>query len=315
MSDSTIYPPRLTGRGLISQHLQAFVEGFQKLSANPFASLMTIFVISIALLLPTGLLVLLNNTKVLAGGWHQATAISVYLQQNISDDQANALANDLRKRADIANVKYITPAEGLKEFQENTGFKQVITALSTNPLPGVLEVVPAVQDQLDLSRLQLFLQQLPQVAQVQLDMQWVNRLYGILNLANRIVYSIMVLLAAGVLLIIGNTLRLALQKYHLEISVIKLIGGSNSYIRRPFLYAGILYGLTAGIVAWLLLDTFISWLQIPVANLSQLYGSQFQLHSLNLSGTAILLLCSILLGFVGTWLAVGIHLANAEAEY
>lgn len=305
----------LTPGAYLNQHLQAFVEGFQQLSRAPLATLMTILVICIALLLPSGLLVLLNNVKTLTGGWQQTTAISVYLYPDINDTQANNLLHTIQVRDDVKTIKYISPAAGLKTFEQQTGFQQVLKVLDGNPLPGVLEVTPKVHQPLPLSQLQNYLQQLPQVENAQLDMQWVKRLYGLVDLASRIIYSIIVLLAAGVLLIIGNTIRLSVQKYRLEISVIKLAGGSDAYIRRPFLYAGILYGFTAGVIAWILLDAFVSWLSGPVANLAQLYGSEFQLQSIDSSSTLILLVGSMLLGFVGSWLVVGSHLASAEPEY
>ncbi len=298
-----------------TQHVHALTDGFQKLSRAPLASLMTILVITIALLLPAGLLVMLNNVKTLTGSWQQTPAISVYLYPNISTAQATDLMHSLQARDDIKKINYISPAQGLKSFEEQTGFQEVLKVLDSNPLPGVLDITPAVHDPLPLSQLQDYLQQLPQVENAQLDMQWVNRLYGIVDLASRIVYTIMILLAAGVLLIIGNTIRLSVQKYHLEITVIKLAGGDDAYIRRPFLYAGVIYGFTAGIIAWLLLDAFVSWMRTPVANLAELYGSQFQLQSLNPSATLLLLLGSVILGFIGSWLVVASHLASTEPEY
>ncbi len=305
----------LTPRAYINQHLQAFVDGFHKLSHAPLASLMTILVISIALLLPSGLIVLLTNVKTLTGDWQKTTAISVYLYPSLSQQQSMDTMRTIQDQDNIKKVSYISPAEGLKTFEQQTGFQQALKVLNSNPLPGVIEVTPSTHDPLQLSQLQEYLQQLPQVENAQLDMQWVKRLYGIIDLASRVVYSIMVLLAAGVLLIIGNTIRLSVQKYHIEIAVIKLAGGSDAYIRRPFLYAGILYGLSAGVIAWLLLNGFVDWLRGPAATLANLYGSQFQLQSLQSTSTLILLLGSMLLGFIGSWLVVGSHLVTAEPDY
>jgi cell division transport system permease protein len=305
----------LTPGAYINQHFQAFFEGFQKLSHKPLASLLTILVISIALLLPSGLLVFLNNVKSLTGNWQRSTAISVYLYPQISQQQATDLMSTIQARDDVKQVNYISPDQGLKSFEQQTGSTEVMQILKTNPLPGVIDVTPSIHDPLALAQLQSYLQSLPAVDQVQLDMQWVKRLNGIISLAGKVVYSIMILLAAGVLLIIGNTIRLSVQQYQLEISVIKLAGGSNAYIRRPFLYSGILYGFTAGIIAWLLLDFFVDWMSAPVAKLASLYGSQFQLQGLNFEETLILLIGSLVLGFIGSWIVVGSHLTDVEPEY
>lgn len=306
---------KLTPRAYFRQHWQALAEGVQQLLTAPLASMLTILVISIALVLPMGLLLLLNNAKSLAGNWQQAAEISVYLQPNISENQVTTLVQTIKARSDVTNVNYISPDQGLKTLEQVTGFQQMIDALNSNPLPGVLEVTPSTQQSLQLSQLQTALQQLPAVTSVQLDMQWVQRLQGLLELADRIVYSLLILLAAGVLLIVGNTIRLAVQKYRYEILVIKLTGGSDAYIRRPFLYAGITYGLIAAIIAWVLLVVFVSLLSAPVANLVTLYGSTFQFHGVDAGMAAYLLFGSMLFGFIGSWLVVGAHLSDAEPEF
>lgn len=300
--------------GYLTLHLSMAIQSLGRLVRSPFASLMTTAVIGIALALPTGLHVLLDNLQRASGDLNDSTQISLFLKPNIDEDRALALADRLRQRADIATAQYISPDQALAEFQSQSGFGDVLEHLSQNPLPGVLVLQPGLKDKAPaaVARIVAGLKQLPEVDVAQLDMQWLQRLYAILATVQRGVMIIAILLGVAVLLIVGNTIRLAIENRRDEIVITKLIGATNAFIRRPFLYYGIWYGLFGGLLALVLVDASILLLQEPVGRLTGLYGSDFHLGLLSpgLSGTV--LGGGILLGLVGAWIAVGRHLSQIE---
>jgi len=291
------------------QHLQAIKLSIRQLSVEPLSSIMTFAVIGIALALPMGLFVLLQNVQTITHGLHDTAQISLYLNMNVKQKQIDNLLRVLQKDEGVAQVKYISPQEALKDFQKQSEFSDVLTELKNNPLPGVIIIKPIknINTRAQINYLFSRLKKLPLINKAQLDMAWLKRLSAIIKLGNRIIYAVMALFAFGVLLIIGNTIRLTTQRYQDEISVLKFLGATKSFIRRPFLYSGIIYGLVGGIIAWLLVDTTMWWLRNPAEQLSNLYGMHFQLQGLNLSSTLVLLISGSLLGYLGSWIAVGKH--------
>lgn len=300
------------------RHLQVFFYSLGQLWRTPLSTLMTAAVIGIALALPAGLQVLLNNAQQLSQGWDGATQISLFLKSDINANQARALARQLRQRPGIADVQYISKDAALAEFKRLSGFGDALTALDANPLPSVLVVHPTapVATHTDGIRttqdLLASLRSLPQVDIAQLDMQWVKRLYAILDIVHRGVLLLSGLLAMAVVLVVGNTIRLAIQNRREEIVVVKLIGGTDGFIRRPFLYTGFWYGLFGGLIAYVLIGLALIALDDPVHQLAGLYGSGFQLHTLGAGATLVLLSGSVLLGLTGSWIAVGRHLRAIE---
>lgn len=275
---------------------------------------MTTAVIGIALALPSGLHVVLKNAQQLSGGWDGAAQISLFLNRSVGDDEAERLAKQIQKLPQVAGVTYISRREALLEFQRLSGFGDALQALKDNPLPSVLVIRPASEASTPkatealLERLGAY----PPVDLAQLDMQWVKRLYVIMELVRRGVVVLAILLAIAVLLVVGNTIRLAIQNRRDEIVVMKLIGGTDGFIRRPFLYTGFWYGLFGGLIAWVLVTLSLSILSDPVERLAGLYQSRFELSGLDLASAIMLLATSILLGLAGSWLAVGRHLREIE---
>ena len=301
-------------RVYLSRHLQVFFYSLGVLSRSPFATLMTTAVIGIALALPSGLHVVLKNAQQLSGGWDGAAQISLFLKRAVPDDEANRLARQIQKLPEVANVSYISRREALQEFQRLSGFGDALEALKDNPLPSVLVIrpTPAASTPVATEKLLQRLQGYPPVDIAQLDMQWVKRLYVIMELVRRGVVVLAALLALAVLLVVGNTIRLAIQNRRDEIVVMKLIGGTDAFIRRPFLYTGFWYGLFGGVIAWLLVSLSLTILSDPVERLTGLYQSQFELTGLDAATTGMLIGSSILLGLAGSWLAVGRHLRDIE---
>ncbi|HFQ13932.1 MAG TPA: cell division protein FtsX [Gammaproteobacteria bacterium] len=301
-------------RVLLLRHLQVFFYSLGQLSRQPLSLFMTSAVIGIALALPTGLHVLLQNAQQISGGWDGAAQISLFLKNSVSDRQARALARELEQRADIARVHYLSREQALAEFRQQSGFGDALEALKQNPLPAVLVIEPADSHSQPQQTAALLadLRRNPRVELAQLDMQWVKRLYAIMDIVHRGVLVLAGLLALAVLLVVGNTIRLAIQNRREEIVVMKLIGGTDAFIRRPFLYTGFWYGFFGALFAFLLVHLALLLLSGPVERLTALYHNSFELSRLDGGTTLGLLLAGVLLGLIGSWLAVGRHLRDIE---
>lgn len=295
-------------------HLRVFVASLGHLTRNPIPTTMTTAVIAIALALPTGLYIALDNVGQLSESWDNSAKISLFLKINTKQQAAERLASRLRLHKHIRQVEVIDKAQGLAEFRQHSGFGDALKYLDGNPLPIVLSIQPII-DPAQPAQLNQLLHELENdklVDLAQLDMQWVKRLYAILAIAQRGIWLIGGLLALAVLLIVGNTIRLDIQNRREEIEVAKLIGASDAFIRRPFLYTGLWYGLLGGVLAWALTSLSLILLAGPIHNLTSLYGSSFALSGLNASNISNLLMISCSLGLVGSWLAVGRHLNAIE---
>lgn len=295
-------------------HLRVFLGSLGDLTRHPLASLMTTAVIAIALALPTGLYLALNNISGLSADWDGSTQISLFLRPSVDEKQAQTLASRLRLHNEIDHVTLINKEQGLEQFRELSGFGDALKVLEENPLPIVLTIQPIVDPQKPdkISHLIKELEQEKLVELAQLDVQWVKRLYALLEIAHRGIWIIGSLLGLAVLLVIGNTIRLDIQNRRAEIEVAKLIGASNAFIRRPFLYTGLWYGLSGGLLAWCLTAVSLSFLQSPVQKLATLYHSTFQLSGLESNNILVLIGISCALGLLGSWLAVGRHLSDIE---
>lgn len=305
---------RLSPRIFLQRHAQVALDSLGRLYRNWAASLMTAAVIAIALAMPSGLYLLLGNLERLSGTWDGQASLSVFLKQDITDDKAAALVAQVSEWPGIASVQLITPTQALEEFGQQSGFTDVLGVLEENPLPYVLMVLPAGDsiEPLAASALRERFSNLPQTALAQLDLQWVQRLAAILDIAQRVILIISALLALAVMLVIGNTIRLEIQNRREEILVTKLIGATNGFVRRPFLYGGVWYGVLGALLAWLVVEAGFWLLAEPVARLAGLYHSDFSLETLPVQLLGILLAGGTLLGLLGSWLAVGRHLAAIE---
>jgi cell division transport system permease protein len=304
----------LSPRTFLQRHAQVALDSLGRLYRNRAASLMTAGVIAIALAMPAGLYLLLGNLERLSGTWDGQASMSVFLKNSVPASAADRLAKSVREWPEVHSVQLVTPDEALQEFSQRSGFANVLDALEENPLPAVLVVVPASDhtDPAAASTLRDRFSQLPETALALLDLQWVQRLAAILEIARRGILITGCLLALAVLLMIGNTIRLEIQNRREEILVTKLIGATNGFVRRPFLYCGLWYGVLGAIIAWLLVETGFWLLSEPVAHLAGLYQSDFHLETLPFQLLWVLVMSGMCLGLLGSWLAVGRHLDAIE---
>ena len=295
-------------------HAQVLLASLGRLYRQPVAALMTIAVIAIALSLPSGLFISIQNIVRLSAQWDSTTRITVYMQTDTTLEAARALRDRLSLNRYIAHIELIDRDTGLAQFKQASGFENALQYLDENPLPHVLIIQPELNpDKPDITQLLANqLKQEKQIALVQIDTAWVQRLFAILKIAQRGIWVISILLALAVLLIIGNTIRLDIQNRRAEIEVAKLIGASNAFIRRPFLYTGLCYGLLGGLLSWLLVSLSIWLIETPVQALARLYHSDFQLLGQSPQHAAFVILLSCLLGLGGSALAVSRHLKEIE---
>jgi cell division transport system permease protein len=302
------------GSAYIQHHKLMAVDSLKRLLAAPGSSLMTWLVLAIALSLPMTLYVSLENVKQLSRNWDQTSQISVYLKKGVLERFANDMTQEIASWPQVSSAVYINPDQALKEFSASTGLSDVIFGLGDNPLPGVISVIPRLsnQDENTLEQLQQKLQQQRNVDSVQLDLMWVKRLYQFMELGQRLVWALAALLGLAVLLIIGNTIRLSIESRRDEIRVVKLVGGTDAFVRRPFLYTGLWFGLGGGLIAWILLSIGLFWLSGPVEELISLYGSEFALQGLGFVDSMLLIFDGVILGWLGAWLAVSRHLSSIE---
>lgn len=308
---SVSFKDRLSGWG--QQHQLVAVETLMKLLTKPLGSAMTWLVIAISLTLPGAMWMTLDNLSQLSSRFQASGSINVYLQPGLIEKDAQALLSDIGKREYVAAASYISAAQALAEFRTSSGLGDALDLLPENPLPGVIIVEPelkAPQDAVKSLAKSLAIDK--RIDDVELDAAWLDRLHALLALSERIVWVLGALLALGIVLVVGNTIRLSIASRVDEIRVIKLVGATNAWVRRPFLYTGLWFGLVGGLLSWVLL--VVGWLFVsgPVEDLARLYGSEFELQPLGAGAALILLLGAMLLGWIGSWWSVFRHLNQIE---
>jgi cell division transport system permease protein len=296
-------------------HIRNCIDALDEFRSEPLATLLTVAVIGIALALPASLNLLVQNARNLAGGWESARDFSIYLQPGQALAVAEELANELRTLETIDNVLVISAAEAMEDFREASGLGDVLESLDSNPLPHTLVVRPAEAASVaDLAVLSDELNGRPSIDMVKIDTEWVERLNAILDFMRRIVIMGSVLLILGVIIIVGNTIRLDIQSRRDEIEVLKLLGASDGFVRRPFLYIGLWYGLIGSGVALLLLLLGGWLLAAPLEHLLGLYATEMALLGLNGSTAMLIVAGGVLSGWGGAWTAVTRHLAVIQPK-
>lgn len=299
-----------------NQQSAALKFSMERLWFNPVSTWITLAAIAIALSLPTSMHLLLKNLQTLTDDKREVPTITLFLKKSISEQQAKDRAELLSELPEIDNVRVVTRDEALSDFRNITGFAETLETLDENPLPHVLIITPRLgllgDLDMDVDAFSGKLKKYPEVDDVQIDVEWIQRLRAILRIAERIVLVVSVLLSLTVLLVVGNTIRLDIENRKEEIRVTRLIGATNAYIRRPFIYNGIWLGLFGGVLSLIIVHVAMLFLVPPVSRLASLYGSTFTLSGVDVTMTLQILLASSLLGIVGSWLAVGRYLWQSD---
>ena len=288
-------------------HAYSLTASLGRMFGKPWATVLTVGVMAVALALPLGLWLVLANVSRLSGEVQQSREISVFLDHAVGAERAREIADELRGRGDVAAVELRTPEQGLEQLRDS-GFGDAIDALSENPLPSVLVVSPRGDEAL----LADSLANLPEAELVQHDALWRQRLDGWLRFGNRVALVLALLLGLGALLVVGNTVRLDIQSRREEIGVLQHLGATDGFIRRPFLYLGAWYGVAAGVIAIALLTLAALALRAPLAELAASYGSNFALGGFDLPTALGVVGGAALLGWLGAGIVTGHYLRQTR---
>lgn len=314
-NSDAVAPVRSSGAFSIwlTRHASTSVGALGRLSRQPFASLMIILVIGVTLALPAAINVIVKNVQSVSSSWNNALDFSVYLKQAVSVTEAENLAQLIRQRADIESVELITSEQALAEFKQQSGFGEALDQLGENPLPHALVVRPGPGNTgASLTLLQEEIGNLPETELVQVDTEWVQRFHAILDIVRQAIAIGSALLGMAIVVIIGNTIRLDIENRREEIEVTKLIGASNAFVRRPFLWTGFWYGLLGGAFALLLVQYGLYLLKEPVTRLAGLYQGNVSVAALGAAESSAILGMAVFLGLLASWVTAARHMRRIE---
>ena len=302
-------------KAYLAHHSHSGQDSLRRLLVTPLQSLLTLMVLAVALALPAMLFVSMDNLQALGQRWDGAPQLSVFINPRAKPAAIKVIERDLSRRLEVQQVTYISPQQALADFEAQSNLGSALRSLDSNPLPPALIITPELSiSPAALAELGRSIGELPAVDEVVFDQAWVQRLHELLRLGETLSLSLGALLALGVILVIGNTIRLAIESRRDEIVIIKLVGGTNAFVRRPFLYTGLWFGCGGGLLALLLLVLGLQSLAASVTSLASLYGSDFQLQGVGLEGGLLLVGLASLIGWLGAWLAVGRHLGEIEPQ-
>lgn len=296
----------------LSHHSFALALALKRLVCTPFASLLSIAVIGIALCLPAGGYMLLGNLQTFSGHISGAPQLSLFLALDANQDEVAQIGSRLKQHPQVASFRFVPKDSALQQLMQGSGLADVVDSLAQNPLPDafVINAKSTAPEVLELLHAEM--QKWPKAEHVQLDSAWARRLDALLSLGRVAVLMLAALLSFALVTATFNTIRLQILTRRDEIEVSKLIGATNGFIRRPFLYFGAIQGMAGGIVAWLIIALGIYLINGALADLALLYAFDFRLHNLSPEDSVSLLLFSTWLGWLGAWLSVASHLWQIE---
>ena len=310
-----VAPVRRSGRFSIwiTRHVSTSIASLGRLVQHPFASLMIVLVIAVTLALPAAINLIVKNARSISSSWDNALDFAVFLKQDLSESEAEGLGRLIQQRADVDSVQFISASQALIEFKEQSGFGGALDQLPDNPLPHTLVVRPSLGNTgPSMVLLQEELENLPETEHVQVDTEWVQRFHAILDIVRQAVAIGAALLGIAIVVIIGNTIRLDIENRRNEIEVTKLIGASNAFVRRPFLWTGFWYGLFGGLMALALVYYGLFLLQGPVARLAGLYQSNITVAAMSLAEAGAIVGIGVFLGLFGSWFTAARHMRRIE---
>jgi cell division transport system permease protein len=295
-------------------HAHALFSSLGRLVASRLNAVLTIIVLSISISLACGFYLLVENVQQLTTDLEASNQISLFLRDDVSLASATKLANGIKLDPSVQTVKVITKEQALKDFEEFSGFGDAVRALEKNPLPIVLQVIPknSLEEGQNIQTLVENFKQAGEVDFAQLDLEWVKKLQLMIDVGQMSVILLGMLLSFAVLFITGNTIRLELHNRKDEIVIAKLVGATNSFVQRPFLYSGFWIGFFSGINAWFIVTIMMLILKQPVEKLSMLYNSSFHLLFMGFFETIGLIFVSAGLGIAGSWVVVQLQLQQLK---
>lgn len=301
-------------RAWLMQHGFVFFHTFKRLASSPVTVLLSITVMGIALSLPTGIYVLMENLQSVSGQTASSPQISLFLKQDAKKEDIDKVQQRLKEVSQIVNYQFIPKNVALTQLQQSSGTTDIAANLAHNPLPDAFIVYTREHTSDFLEQLRLVMQSWPEIAHVQFDSAWIDRLNALLKLGRSLVLMLATLLSIAIIAIMFNTIRLQILTKRDEIEISKLIGATDSFIRRPFLYFGAIQGVSGGITAWLIIMLGIDVLNRELAQFVQLYDFNIEIQHLSLQDSISLLLFSAWLGWLGARISVANHLWQIEPK-
>lgn len=295
----------------LAQHRDALLLALRRLAAAPLNTLLSLLTIGIALALPAGGQMLLTNAMQAGRHLTAKPQISVFAEVGADKRRVQEIGARLRNIPGVKELDFIPREEALARMKASEGLADVIGALPENPFPDAYLVSPTDEQPAAMEKLAAEFRKLPQVEHVQLDSAWVRRLDALLRLGRNGVLLLALLLGVGLVAITFNAIRSQVLAQRAEIEVGRLLGATDSYIRRPFQYYGTLLGLAGGGLAWLIVGSVTLWLRVPIGELAALYSLDFLLQPLTLLDSAALLGAAAGLGWLGARLSLGQYLRDA----
>ena len=295
-------------------HLRQSMNSLGTLWRSPFATLMTIGVLGFSITLPSTLYILVKNTEQISEHWQEAAEISLFLRSDVNQANINQLINRVSLWPEVDSIQYIPKEQALDEFQRLSGLNEALNYLDQNPLPDLLIVSPS-QKHASPTAANLLLNKLRQEREVEvakLDIEWLERLHVLLSIASNLVMLLAILLFFAVVLIIGNTIRLDIFNKSAEIQVMKLVGATDGFIQRPFLYTGFWFGLCGGVMAWITVSLIMLWVEAKLQSFALLYQTNIQITGMNVDVFLTIIGLSILLGLAGSAISVHRHIKDIE---
>lgn len=298
-----------------NQQAAAIKFSMERLWFHPLSTWITLLTIAIALALPLGMHLLLKNLKTLTDDKREIPTITVYFKQQVSEQQARDRADLISELREVQSVQVLTREQAWQEMLKAEG-GQGIETLEENPFPHALVITPKLQLlpnlEADMREFVRKLKTYPDIEDAQLDLEWIMRLRAILRIVDTVVLIVSALLGLAVIFVVGNTIRLDIENRKEEIRVTRLLGATNGYVRRVFLYNGFWLGLFGGVISLVLVHVALLFLLPPINQLAELYGSQYTLRGVDLTMTLQMLAISSLLGIIGSWLVVSRYLWKDE---
>ncbi len=301
---------------LASLHWRIMRESLQRLGATPLPTVLSCLTIGVALALPTGLYIVLVNLETLGRSWERSVGVSAFLHLHVDESDGRELARRVAEWSEVGEVEWRSAEASLEEFRTWSGFDDILEGLGQNPLPAVLSIQPkeAFPSAERIAALREALAALPAVEEARVDLEWAERLRELTQLGSRLAAALGLLLMLGVLVVVYNAIRSAIAARRLEIIVLQLVGGSPAFVRRPFLYSGLWYGLGGGLCAWLVVQANLAWLRAPVERLVDLYDSQFTLSGFGWYPSLLLFAIAASLGLLGAGFAVMRQVGHIGSE-
>lgn len=296
------------------QHIHQAASSLSDVWRTPIASLMTMLVLGVSLALPSTLYIVLKNTQTISEQWTSPTDINLFLKKEMPESRYQNLLQRIKTYNEVEVIQYISKEQGMTEFKRTSGFASALSFLDKNPLPAVVVVTPKPYYRTSVAAKELLakLEREPEVQQGKLDITWLARLEGIISILRDAVLVVSALLLSSVLLNTGNTIRLNILSHRAEIEVLKLIGATNAFVQRPFLYTGFWYGMIGGILAWAVSLFMVYWMEETVLNLAQLYQTEFAIQGLIFSEVGILFTTAIGMGLISAAISVNYYIVKIE---